>query len=230
MALRCLCVAVLLCGAWMAARPACAQSGIEDAAAREQFKKGRAAFEDTNYEEALQYFRRAYELSHRGQLQYNIGVTATRLQRDEEALQAFQTYLSELTDPPREEEVLSRIAALEQSIEEAKARAAPVEEPSKRRVPKSAIIGSSILGAVGVAGVTVLGLGLARSGDCIEEMGGICATEQAPSSWTWVYGAVGIAALAGSVSWLVVSSKRSKEKRNTAWMLTPTGVVVSGSF
>lgn len=229
-AFRWLCAAVLLCSVWMVAQPACAQNTIDDAAAREQFKRGSSAFEETDYEEALRYLRRAYELSGRGQLQYNIGVTATRLQRDEEALEAFESYLSELTDPPREEEVRSRIAALERSIEEAKALAAPVQEPVGRRVPKSAIIGSSILGAVGVAGATVLGLGLARSGECVEEMGGICTMEEAPSPWTWVYGAVGVAALAGSVSWLVVSSKRNKEKRSTAWMLTPTGVMVSGSF
>jgi len=84
--------------------------------------------------------------------------------------------------------------------------------------------------AVGVAGVAVMSVSLAQRGTCLEEIAGSCQSEKATSPWTWVYGGVGIAALAGSVTWLVVSSKRAKEKRNTAWMLTPTGVVVSGSF
>ena len=230
MAIRWLCAVVLLCGASAGARPAGAQSAVEDAAAQEQFKKGRTAFEAADYEEALHYFRRAYELSNRGQLQYNIGVTATRLGRHKEAIDAFESYLSEFVDPPRAEEVRGRLATLEQSIDQTTARAAPLEPSDRRKVSKSAIVGSSILGAVGVAGVTVLGLGLARSGECIEEMGGVCTVEQAPSPWTWVYGGIGVAALAGSVSWLVVNSKRNKDKRRTAWMLSPTGVVVAGSF
>ena len=95
----------------------------------------------------------------------------------------------------------------------------------------SAIAGSSVLATVGVAGVVTMGVGIARSGSCEErDANGTCATERAASAWTGVYGALGIAALAGSVTWLAVSSKRAKEKRNTAWMLTPAGVVVAGSF
>lgn len=242
-ALRWVCAAMVVCSAWSWTGPASAQKTADDAAAREHFERGRAAFQRANYEQALVQFRHAYRLSRRGPLQYNIGVAADRLRRDEEAVEAFEHYLEEAENPRREQEVRERIAALTRTIEQRKeteralaeaARtdqaAAPVEESYGRKVPKSAIIGASVLAAVGVAGTVTMGVGLARSGACLEEMNGMCQTERATSPWTPVYGAVGIAALVGSATWLGVSSKRTKEKRNTAWMLTPTGVVVSGSF
>lgn len=238
---RWLCSALVLCGALIASGPTSAQNTADDAAARKQFERGRAAFEQSKYEQALMHFRNAYRLSHRGQLQYNVGVTATRLQSDEEALVAFQSYLEEVEHPPREQEVRQRIAALEQAIEanreaerqlsEAAVSSGDSDRASPgRKIPRSAIVGSSVLGAVGVAGVVVMGVGLAKSGTCVEQMAGVCMSERDTSPWTWVYGGVGVAALAGSVTWVLVSRKRSKEKRTTAWMLTPTGVLVSGSF
>ncbi len=239
--LRWLCSALFLCGVLLAAGPAGAQRTAEDAAARKQFELGRSAFEGANYDEALVHFRNAYRLSQRGQLQYNIGITATRLQRDEDALHAFRAYLEEVERPPREQEVLKRVAALEQAIEARKeaerqlAEAAvssedSIRDSSGRKIPTSAIVGSSIFGAVGVGGIVAMSVGLAQRGNCVEEMDGMCVSEKATSPWTWVYGGVGVAALAGSVTWILVAKKRSKEKRSTTWMLTPTGAVVSGTF
>jgi len=71
------CFAVLLVGL-MGAVPAVAQQTPDDAAAREYFERGRVAFEQADYEGALAYFRHAYRLSHRGELQYNIGVASQR--------------------------------------------------------------------------------------------------------------------------------------------------------
>lgn len=246
---RWLCPALMLCGVLIAAGPTRAQKTANDAAARKQFERGRAAFEESNYEQALMHFRSAYRLSHRGQLQYNIGVTASRLQSDEEALDAFRNYLEEADHPPREQEVRQRIAALEQAIEakrEAERQIPEVavssegavgsegavssEDSLGRKIPTSAIVGSSILGAVGVAGIVTMSVGLAQSGRCVEESNGMCQSERSTSPWTWVYGGVGVAALAGSVTWILVSRKRTKNDRATAWMLTPTGVLVSGSF
>jgi len=241
MASRWRCVALLFCGVLAAAGPAFAQGKANDSAARKQFERGRTAFENTDYEQALVHFRNAYRLSQRGQLQYNIGIAASRLQRDEEALRAFQNYLEEVENPPREQEVLKRIAALEEEIEQKKEAERQLTEAeggseksnrgsSGRKVPRSAIIGSSVLGAVGVGGIVAMSVGLAQSGNCIEQVDGICVSERATSPWTWVYGGVGLAALAGSVTWIVVAKNRSKGKGSTAWRLTPTGVVVSGSF
>jgi tetratricopeptide (TPR) repeat protein len=99
-ALRAVCSALLLLGLICAA-PTAAQQTADDAAAREYFERGRSAFEEADYEGALVYFRHAYRLSHREELQYNIGVAADRLQREEEALEAFEHYLDESEDAAR---------------------------------------------------------------------------------------------------------------------------------
>ena len=93
----------------------------DDAAAREYFEEGRAAFERADYERALVMFRHAYRLSERPELQYNIGVAADRLQHEEEALEAFESYLAYTAEPTREAEVKERIAALRTSIAEREA-------------------------------------------------------------------------------------------------------------
>jgi tetratricopeptide (TPR) repeat protein len=242
----------MLWSTWIWAGSAFAQETADDAAAREHFFRGRAAFEATEYEKALVHFRHAYRLSGRGQLQYNVGITASRLRRDEEALEAFEHYLEEIENPSREQEVRKRVAALrtaitrkeeqkQQALAEAEIRykvadsvdSAPDrrDQSSGRRLPRSAIVGSSVLAAVGVAGVVTMGVGLARSGSCVErDTTGMCVSEHAATPWTGVYGALGIAALAGSATWLAVSSKRAKGERSTAWIFSPTGVTVSGSF
>jgi tetratricopeptide (TPR) repeat protein len=215
-----------------------------DAPAREHFTLGRAAYRGADYEQALMHFRRAYELSHRSQLKYNIGISADRLGKNEEALEAFESYLEENENPPREQEVRERIAFLRLAVEESKEKelllaeaaardavAALDEPPSDRKIPQSAIAGGSVLAAVGVAGVTTMGLGLSQNGSCLErDASGVCTSERTVSPWTFVYGAVGLAALAGSTAWFTVSSRRAKRERASTWMLTPTGVMVSGSF
>jgi tetratricopeptide (TPR) repeat protein len=224
--------------------PSSAQERRDDTAAREYFEKGRAAFEAADYEHALIYFRHAYRLSERPELQYNIGVAADRLQREDEALEAFEQYLQLTEQPRREAEVRERIDALRASIEEREAteRAlvnatiqskASVQEtqPSDRaKLPTSTIAGGSALAAAGVAGVTAMAVGLGRDGSCKEELGQTCVTQNSATAWTWVYGGLGLAALAGSATWFSLSAKRNKESRETVWTITPTGVVVSGKF
>jgi tetratricopeptide (TPR) repeat protein len=223
---------------------AAAQQAPNDAAAREYFERGRSAFEHADYERSLVYFRHAYRLSQRSELQYNIGVAADRLQREEEALDAFERYVEETESPAREAEVRERINALRQSIAKRKATERALaeatlryqppanhEEPSDgARVPTSAIVGSSALGAVGLAGIAAMGVGLARDGSCTREVAGRCVTESSATAWTWVYGGVGAAALAGSAVWLALSAKRRKEERKTQVSVSPTGVWVSRMF
>lgn len=225
--------------------PASAQETADDAAAREYFERGRSAFEQADYEGALVYFRHAYRLSGRAALQYNIGVAADRLQREQEALEAFEFYLEETDDPTRDAEVRGRIEALQQSIAEKEAteralmeaairyesivheEAAVVDSP---RVPRSAIIGGSLLAAVGVAGVTAMSVAVSKDGSCSNEVAGQCTTQSSATAWTWVYGGIGIAALAGSATWFAVTSKRRKDKRATRVLVSPAGVMVSGKF
>ncbi|MEM8609155.1 MAG: tetratricopeptide repeat protein [Myxococcota bacterium] len=222
-----------------------AQAGRNDAAARDYFERGRAAFEQADYERALVFFRHAYRLSERPELQYNIGVAADRLQREEEALEAFESYLANTPEPTRAAEVQERIEALQSSIRERDATERALVEATVEsragptgtsfddggRLPRSTIAGASVLGVVGIAGVSAMAVGLARNGSCAITVDAECTTERSTTAWTYVYGGLGIAALAGSATWFAISAKRNKRRATeTTWRLTPTGLSVSGKF
>lgn len=96
-----------------------------------------AAYTAGNYEDALGYFNRSYQLSNRPKLLYNIGQAADRLRRDQEALDAFKEYLTQVPDAPNRFEVENRIKALEKFVENEKAaEAAPA--PAAPAAPAAA--------------------------------------------------------------------------------------------
>ncbi|MBN8614809.1 MAG: tetratricopeptide repeat protein [Deltaproteobacteria bacterium] len=103
-----------------------AQSSTDEEA-RLLFEAGRAAFSSGRYEEALERFERAHQLSGRAELLYNVGVSADRLREDARALAAFRAYLEALPEAPQHEEVQARITILEREVEAA--RRAPEPEP-----------------------------------------------------------------------------------------------------
>jgi hypothetical protein len=74
-----------------------AQSGVSDDA-RRHFNAGVALLRDPDgarYEEAYREFKLAYELSSSWKVLGNLGLTAMKLERDGEAIQAFERYLAE---------------------------------------------------------------------------------------------------------------------------------------
>ena len=237
------CALALMLGLVATAAPSrvCAQDDRRnDEAGREYFERGRAAFEEADYERALVYFEHAYRLSGRGELHYNIGVACDRLQREDEALEAFEQYLATTPNATREAEVRERMEALRQSIAERKATELALQEASMRaqrsepvdgaRLPKATIAGGTALAVIGAGGIAAMGVGLAKNGSCSEEVGGTCTVQKSATPWTWAYGGLGLAALAGSASWFAISAKRVKGQRETRFSLTPTGAVVSGKF
>jgi len=232
----------LLVALFCVSATAVAEDAKNDTAGREYFERGRVAFEEADYETALAYFRHAYELSGRAELHYNIGVAADRLQREAEALEAFEQYLTETINPTRDAEVRQRIDALERSIAEREVTElaleeaaidyeSPTTEPSDDgRLPKATIAGGTTLGALGAAGVVAMGVGLAKAGTCSQQLGGTCVVEHSATTWTWVYGGLGVAALAGSAAWFGISASRVKHDRETRFSISPNGVMVSGKF
>lgn len=80
------------------------------------FEAGRAAFDQGRYQDALGYFDRAYQLSRRPQLLYNLGQVHDRLRHDEEALTAFQQYLKQVPGAENRAEVEHRIQAMRQAM------------------------------------------------------------------------------------------------------------------
>jgi tetratricopeptide (TPR) repeat protein len=136
-------VAAKWIGAWAAAAAlltveSAAQSQPTDPArdeeARNLFQAGRVAFSDGRYDDALSYFEKAYELSGRPELLYNVGTAADRLRRTEEAVAAFEKFLAEVPeDAANRKEVESRVGLLKQELEERRQR----EEELARREAES---------------------------------------------------------------------------------------------
>jgi tetratricopeptide (TPR) repeat protein len=105
------------------------------------------AYADGRFEDALHDFRRAYELSGRAELLFNIGSAAERLRLDAEALEAYEAYLEQVPDAENSSFVKSRVDLLRRQIHEDEARAAertaseepagsvdaPAESPSEKK-------------------------------------------------------------------------------------------------
>lgn len=200
-----------------------------DQQAKRLFELGKAQFATSDFEEALDSFEKSYELSGRGELQYNIGHTADLLGRDREALTAFEAYLNEVQSPSKEEEVRERVRALHSSIEQ---RGEPEDKPPRGKIPKSAIIGASVLAGVGVGSFAVMAVGLAKGGTCTDRQGGQCiAVEEKKTGAIALYGTLGGAALAGAAIWLGLSARRHREKeRSTRVLFDHRGILVVGTF
>src|SRR5687767_8425343 len=83
-----------------------------DEEARQLFEAGAIAYRDGHYEDAEPYFRRAYELSHRAQLLFNLGKAAERARHDDAALAAYEEFLRLDPNTDLRARVETRIAAL----------------------------------------------------------------------------------------------------------------------
>ena len=218
-----------------------------EAEARKSFIEGRAAFEEGRFVDALTAFRRSYNLSGRGELQYNIGLAASSLLRYEDALIAYERYLKEVDNPSRKAEVQARVVELRKAIaaqrlrseqmpstttESARAddrsNSAKAVRPGRRST--GAIVGPVILGAVGVGGVAAMIAGIAKGGGCVVEVDPVlgCPEKRKTSSMAYVYGGLGTAAITGAVVWLVVSKPKSKASARIG--IEPTGLRLSGVF
>lgn len=148
-----------------------AEDGREDEA-RNLFLAGRSAYDAGRFAEALPHFERAYQLSARPALLFNLGTTHDRLFASERAIHYFERYLEEVPDADNRAFVESRLRILRQAEQD--------EDPT----PASA--GPSVLGIVLVAaggaalatGAAMGGLALARRGDLDDRCpGGVCPDE-----------------------------------------------------
>jgi len=203
------------------AMPASAQPIADDAAAREYFKAGRAAFDQADYESALTYFRHAYRTSGREALLYNIGIAADRLQRDKEALEAFEQYLDRAEQPPRETEVRTRIEALKKSIAEKEATERALMEAKLRyqQVAREEPVAQGRKGAMRDIEPTPssasVGTTQSRSGAVQFQMPEYSEpsdrkTSKKKKKWPWIVAAAAVVVVGGVTAGVVVS-QRSKQ-------------------
>ncbi|MBX7193953.1 MAG: tetratricopeptide repeat protein [Sandaracinaceae bacterium] len=110
-----------------------------DTEARLLFEAGRLAFSEGRFDEALGHFRRAYELSERPDLLYNVGTAADRAGQREEAVAAYEQYLATAADIENRPIIESRLVILRREIAELQAardaQRAPVHLTPEDTVP-----------------------------------------------------------------------------------------------
>lgn len=121
MSLRSIVIGVLLCGFAANAGAQAESSGVfskaPDEEARRLYKAGSERFDARDFTNAATMFQHAYELSHRKELLYNIGVCHRELGELEPALDSFRQYLAFAgPDGNNAEAVRQQIADLERLV------------------------------------------------------------------------------------------------------------------
>ena len=150
---RWLLVASLLCGSAERVRaqadPAAAATGEDRTEeAKGLFNAGRAAFDAGRYVDALDYFQRAYGISGRAGLLYNIALAFDRMREDERALAAYEQYLTQAPDAPNRVEVETRAAAIRAALQR---RQEPAAKPVAPTPAETAARGAGVQNTVGAA-------------------------------------------------------------------------------
>ncbi|MFB6351731.1 MAG: tetratricopeptide repeat protein [Bradymonadaceae bacterium] len=95
--------------------PAVAQDG-EMAEAKKQFMEGKKLYEQEKHQKAVEHFLKAYELSERGELLYNIGQAYRKAGKLRKAEKYFQKYLNKNPNPANEDAVVNRVIEIQQKL------------------------------------------------------------------------------------------------------------------
>lgn len=240
-------------------RPPAGEAAADDAAARDQqaravFELGVRAFEDGRYDEAVGYYGRAFELSGREALTYNLGVANERAGNVEEAIRWLERYLRAEPGTDRRVEVEERLRVLRLAAAQAAEPPSPVvpsepaapasapatTEPDPRPMPEAGGAGSVMPfvlvgagGAVLVTGAALLGVAAgARStvedadvGTRWSEVEGDADRADTMSLVGGLLLGLGLAVGAAGVVWLVAGGSSRAEVA-----VGPGGVAVRGSF
>jgi hypothetical protein len=132
-----------VCGAvLMAAAPARAQSS-DDELGRRHFESGVAYLQESDYENALKAFEKAYALSKRPAILLNIATVHERKGDLKAAINALERYLEVAPDSEEAQSVKNRIANLEKRLESSPPPAAtpaptPAPPPQTNSAPAAA--------------------------------------------------------------------------------------------
>lgn len=136
----------------------------DDARARQLYRNGERLYEEGLYEEAIAAWERAYDLSSRAELLYNIANALERIGRWEEALDRLNQYRA-FADADEQEVLERRMRSIERRIEEKEAlddEAARLAAEKDRRRPVSSRVGANPSGeGPHPAGIALIGLGAA---------------------------------------------------------------------
>ncbi|MBC7171459.1 MAG: hypothetical protein H5U40_03485 [Polyangiaceae bacterium] len=111
-----------------------------DREARALFEAAREAYGAAEYERALEYFQRAYELSGRPALLFNIAQSAERTRDDDRALASYELFIEADPDSEFREQAERRVSLLRAHAAEVAAAAepGPSTEPAGQPSPEGA--------------------------------------------------------------------------------------------
>lgn len=244
---------------------ASAQDGSEDAAldpdedrARRHFDSGAAYYESGDYEDALREWQRAYELSGRPALLYNLYLAYQGLADLDNALVHLERFLGEVEEIANRSALERRLEHLRRRVAERSSEAEPPQAsgeaseidpaPPPSRADNDdlnvgAVVGFSVAG-VGLVGALVFGImtviedGNLADAPCSPEAGGAgCGddTLAALSAFALVTDVSFGVALAGAVlgvAFLIAGTGGDEEQARLAPWITPTagGVTLRGSL
>ena len=124
--------------------------------AMKAYELGQAAYNAANYEEALGHFQEAASLYGSPDFQYNIGLCYEKLDKPEEAIRAFETYLRAKPDANDRAQVEDRIERQRERLTNPGKSAPPTDEPKDdTTAPAPAKNGRPLV----IAGAALLGVG-----------------------------------------------------------------------
>jgi tetratricopeptide (TPR) repeat protein len=128
------------------------------------FHRGSESYNRADYQAALSDFLEAATLYASPDFQYNIGLCYEKLDKPEEAIAAFQTYLKTKRDVPDRANVEDRIARLREELERRANAPAPKPEPQPDGAPKQPPRDRSKPLVIAGAALTALGAAVALGG------------------------------------------------------------------
>lgn len=220
------------------------------ARARGHFQAGASYYEAGSYEDALREFQRAYDLSQRPQLFYNLSLCYQNLDDYENAIAFLRRYLDEVVEIPNRANLELRIqtfqarldARAQESTESSTESPAPSEtgpgaSPQGGGPNIGAIVGFSTA-AVGLVMAGIFGgLTLAEDGTLAGSCSPNCSADQVGTLQTYAlltdigFG-VSLAGAAVGLILLLVSDSGSQESASLApWLDGESGgLVLTGSF
>lgn len=212
------------------------------------FARGSDNYNRAMYQEALGDFLEAATLYASPDFQYNIGLCYEKLDKPEEAIAAFQTYLKTKKDVPDRANVEDRIARLRSMVESGrkpsdmnKVEPTDTPPPPAEKSGRPLIIGGAVMAGVGAAlaigGGLGLGLAAKKKSDGLDEVqsggnpndvtfGGASDLEDEGKKLELgqiITVAIGGAIVIGGVALLAIGfARNNKAKAGRKAMLTPT--------
>jgi len=154
------------------AGPALAQEDSLDDLARRHFESGVAYLQESDYENALQAFEKAYELSKRPAILLNIATVNERKADLKAAVSALETYLQVAPADVERGPIEARLANLKKRIDEGAAPNTVPKEPAADGTEPTAVPTTPDTGAspapnnvpayvlLGIGGLTAVGAGV----------------------------------------------------------------------